>query len=459
MTPNSFFSSVDSFSENLSKNNIKVCVIGIGRIGLPTALSFANKNLPTIGVDINTELVNSINSGKYPLDDEPEFDKIFDKVTKNKFFSATDNISEALTKSNVVILSLPTPMDKNCVPNYSALFSVAKDLHDFIQHETLIIVESTVEPGFIEDEFIKIVEGKNKKLTCNVDFSIVACPETANPGEIFSDFHKLPRLIGGFDERFSQITAELYHHVFDVEIIHLPNCKTANAAKLTANVFRDVNIAFINELAMLFEKMDIDIMKVIEACDRKYNFQAHYPGSGVGGPCLPVNSYQYLNTSRKTFDGVLRMIETAREINEHMPHHTVEIVVDALNESEKSIKNSIIGILGISYKPNVADIQLSPAEEIVKHLEQLGAKIKIYDPFYKSQNIFSHMCSNSFNDVVENSDALILVTAHDEFKNIDPKILFSKMNTPIFIDTRGVMNIESAKKSGLIFRGIGRGGR
>jgi len=459
LTTNSFFSSVDSFSENLSKNNIKVCVIGIGRIGLPTALSFANKNLPTIGVDINTELVNSINSGKYPLDDEPEFDKIFDKVTKNKFFSATDNISEALTKSNVVILSLPTPMDKNCVPNYSALFSVAKDLHDFIQHETLIIVESTVEPGFIEDEFIKIVEGKNKKLTCNVDFSIVACPETANPGEIFSDFHKLPRLIGGFDERFSQITAELYHHVFDVEIIHLPNCKTANAAKLTANVFRDVNIAFINELAMLFEKMDIDIMKVIEACDRKYNFQAHYPGSGVGGPCLPVNSYQYLNTSRKTFDGVLRMIETAREINEHMPHHTVEIVVDALNESEKSIKNSNIGILGISYKPNVADIQLSPAEEIVKHLEQLGAKIKIYDPFYKSQNIFSHMCSNSFNDVVENSDALILVTAHDEFKNIDPKILFSKMNTPIFIDTRGVMNIESAKKSGLIFRGIGRGGR
>ena len=459
MTPNSFFSSVDSFSENLSKNNIKVCVIGIGRIGLPTALSFANKNLPTIGVDINTKLVNSINSGKYPLDDEPEFDKIFDKVTKNKFFSATDNISEALTKSNVVILSLPTPMDKNCVPNYSALLSVAQNLHDFIQHETLIIVESTVEPGFIEDEFIKIVEGKNEKLTCNIDFSIVACPETANPGEIFSDFHKLPRLIGGFDERFSQITAELYHYVFNVEIIHLPNCKTANAAKLTANVFRDVNIAFINELAMLFEKMDIDIMKVIEACDKKYNFQAHYPGSGVGGPCLPVNSYQYLNTSRKTFDGVLRMIETAREINEHMPHHTVEIVVDALNESEKSIKNSNIGILGISYKPNVADIQLSPAEEIVKHLEQLGAKIKIYDPFYKSQNIFSHMCSNSFNDVVENSDALILVTAHDEFKNIDPKILFNKMNTPIFVDTRGVMNIESAKKSGLIFRGIGRGGQ
>ena len=459
MTTNSFFSSVDSFSENLSKNNIKVCVIGIGRIGLPTALSFANKNLSTIGVDINTELVNSINSGKYPLDDEPEFDKIFDKVTKNKFFSATDNISEALTKSNVVILSLPTPMDKNCVPNYSALFSVAQDLHDFIQHETLIIIESTVEPGFIEDEFIKIVEGKNKKLTCNVDFSIVACPETANPGEIFSDFHKLPRLIGGFDERFSQITAELYHYVFNVEIIHLPNCKTANAAKLTANVFRDVNIAFINELAMLFEKMDIDIMKVIEACDRKYNFQAHYPGAGVGGPCLPVNSYQYLNTAKKTFDGVLRMIETAREINEHMPHHTVEIVVNALNESEKSIKNSNIGILGISYKPNVADIQLSPAEEIVKHLEQLGAKIKIYDPFYKSQNIFSHMCSNSFNDVVENSDALILVTAHDEFKNIDPKILFSKMNTPIFVDTRGIMNIESAKKSGLIFRGIGRGGR
>ncbi len=459
MSTNSFFSSIDSFSENLSKDNIRICVIGIGRIGLPTALSFANKNLTTIGVDINPELVDSINSGKYPLDDEPKFDKIFDKVIKNKFFSATEDISKALKKSDVVILSLPTPMDKNYVPNYSALISVAQNLHDFIQHETLIIVESTVEPGFIEDEFIKIVEGKNKKLTRNVDFSIVACPETANPGEIFDDFHKLPRLIGGINERFSKIAGKLYNHVFDVEIIYLPNCKTANAAKLTANVFRDVNIAFINELAMLFEKIGIDILKVIEACDRKYNFQAHYPGAGVGGPCLPVNSYQYLNTARKTFDGVLRMIETAREINEHMPHHTVEIVADALNEFGKSVKNSNIGILGISYKPNVADIQLSPAEEIIKHLEQLGAKIKIYDPFYKSQNIFSHMCSNSFNDVVENSDALILVTAHDEFKNIDPKILSSKMNTPVFVDTRGIIDIESAKKSGLIFRGIGRGGR
>ncbi len=171
-----------------------------------------------------------------------------------------------------------------------------------------------------------------------------------------------------------KLLQNLYKHVFGVDTILLPNCKTANAAKLTANVFRDVNIAFVNELALLFEKMDIDILQVLDACDRKYNFQVHYPGAGVGGPCLPVNSYQYLNTARKTFDGVLRLIEVAREINEHMPRHTVELVIDALNETGKSVKNSSIAILGISYKPNIADIQLSPAKEIIEILANLGAK-------------------------------------------------------------------------------------
>ena len=452
-----FSSSMDKILQNISTNNLTIGVVGIGRIGLPTALCFADKGFLTIGIDINAKLVHEITSGIYPLKDEPEFDKIFDKVITNKQFSATNDISSSLSQCDVIILSLPTPMDDNYVPNYSALLSVGKNLHDFIKSGALVIVESTVEPGFIENELIQVIEGSDNKHQRNVDFSLVACPETANPGEILSDFKKLPRLIGGINDIASEATSNLYKHVFGVDTLLLPNCKTANAAKLTANVFRDVNIAFVNELSLLFEKMDIDILQVLDACDRKYNFQTHYPGAGVGGPCLPVNSYQYLNTARKTFDGVLRLIEVAREINEHMPRHTVELVIDALNEIGKSVKNCSIAILGISYKPNVADIQLSPAKDIIEILTKLGAKIKIYDPFYKSKNCFSHIVNDSLFDTVENSDAIILVTAHNEFKKIDIKSLTQKMKTPIFIDTRGIIDMDLAKNAGVIFRGIGRG--
>lgn len=454
---NSFSSSMNNLLENIPINNVKIGVIGIGRIGLPTALSFADKGFETVGIDINTKLVEGINSGNYPLKDEPEFDKIFDKVIKNGKFTATSDISSSLPTCDVVILSLPTPMDSNYVPNYSALVSVGKNLHDFIKSDGLVIVESTVEPGFIEDELIQVIEGTDNKHKINIDFSIVACPETANPGEILSDFKKLPRLIGGINDIASKITSKLYKHVFGVDTLILPNCKTANAAKLTANVFRDVNIAFVNELALLFEKMGIDILQVLDACDKKYNFQTHYPGAGVGGPCLPVNSYQYLNTARKTFDGVLRLIEVAREINEHMPRHTVELVIDALNQTGKSVKNTTIGILGVSYKPNVADIQLSPAKEIIEILENLGANIKIYDPFYKSQKVFSYIINENISNTMENCDAVILVTAHTEFTNMDLKSLIQKMKTPIFIDTRGVIDMDYAKNIGVIFRGIGRG--
>jgi len=448
---------MDFLLKNISNNKLKIGVIGIGRIGLPTALCFADKGFLTIGIDINTKLVDEINSGNYPLKDEPEFDKIFDKVIANKQFVATNEFSSTLLNCDVIILSLPTPMDDNYVPNYSALLSVGKNLHDYLKTGALVIVESTVEPGFIENELLPVIEGNDKKHERNTDFSVVACPETANPGEILSDFRKLPRLIGGINEIATKITSNLYKHVFGVDTLLLPNCKTANAAKLTANVFRDVNIAFVNELSILFEKMDIDILKVLDVCDRKYNFQTHYPGAGVGGPCLPVNSYQYLNTARKTSDVDLKIIEAARKINEYMPNHTVKLLLNALEEIGKSINNCSIAILGISYKPNVADIQLSPAEDIIEILKNLGTKIKIYDPFYKGQNCFSYVVDDSINQTVENSDAIILVTAHDEFKNINIQSISQKMKNPIFIDTRGMIDMNLVKNAGMIFRGIGRG--
>ena len=445
---------LEDVRESLTKKTLRVCVIGIGRIGLPTALSFAKSGLSTIGVDINENLVQNVNSGKFPLKDEPGYEEIFDDVIKNKKFSATTKIEDAVSNSDLILLSLPTPMDENNIPDYSALRNVGSQLSDILSPNSLVIVESTIEPGFIEDEMVSLIS-KSGKLQVEENFFIGVCPENANPGEILHDFTNLPRLVGGINSQITKIIKSIYEFVFSVELVEMPNCKTANAVKLTTNVFRDINIAFVSELSLMFEKLGIDTNQVLEAAKKKYNFQVHYPGSGVGGPCLPINSYQLLNTARSTGSN-LSIIESGRKINEKMPDHVITLTSDAFKESGKSIQNSDILILGISYKPDVKDIQLTPAEEIIKKLQNLGAKIKIYDPYFRSKNVFGLNVENNIENIITNVDAAIIVTAHSEFKKLELS-LFTKMKTPILVDTRGIIEPHDAKQQKIIFRGLGRG--
>jgi len=445
---------IEEVVESLDSKSLRVCVIGIGRIGLPTALSFAKSGLETIGVDINENLVETINLGNFPLKDEPGYDVIFDDVVKNKKFHATTNISDAVPNSDLIILSLPTPMDENNIPDYSALRNVATKLAEILSPNSLVIVESTIEPGFVEDEMISIIS-KSERLKIEKNFFIGVCPENANPGEILHDFTNLPRLVGGINDNITKIIKKIYDFVFSVELIEMPNCKTANAVKLTTNVFRDVNIAFVSELSLLFEKLGIDTNKVLEAAKKKYNFQVHYPGAGVGGPCLPINSYQLLNTAKRLGSN-LSIIESGRKINEKMPEHVIKLTADAFEECNKSMQNSSILILGISYKPNVKDTQLTPAKKIINKLQDLGVKILIYDPYFKSEEIFGVRIEDNIESIIQNVDASIIVTAHDEFKKLEIP-LFSKMQNPILIDTRGIVDPLSAKEAKLIFRGLGRG--
>lgn len=458
MSKNEIFSlEITNIEKLIQDNEITVCIIGIGRIGLPTALSFAKSGLRTIGVDINEELVNKIANKDFPLKDEPGYEEIFNQVISNGKFFATTKIEDAVTLSDVIILSLPTPMDENNVPDYSALIKVGKQLKNFVKCGTVVIIESTIEPGFIENEFIDLIESNERKIKDGDTIGVGVCPETANPGEIMKDFEKLPRLVGATNKKTSQIITKIYQHVFPVELINMPNCKTANAVKLTTNVFRDVNIAFVNELALFFEKLDIDINTVLDAAARKYNFQVHFPGAGVGGPCLPVNSYQMLNSAKIFDEDLLKIVKVGREVNEKMPFHVIELIKDALNEAGKKINSSEILILGISYKPNVKDIQLSPAEVLISELKRLGSRIKIFDPFFKNTSIYGIQVENDLEKIISNVDAVVLVTAHSEFKNLNSEFFVSKMKSPVVIDTRGIIDIISAKESGLIFRGLGRG--
>ena len=441
--------------ESIQLGKLSICVIGIGRIGLPTALSFASSGLSTIGVDINEKLVNMINSGNFPLKDEPGYDVIFDKVITEKKFRATSNFSEGVNSSDVIVLSLPTPMDEKNIPNYSALLSVAQKLHDEMSDGKLIIIESTVEPGFVEKDFLEILEGTDKKSGKN--FCLGVCPETANPGQILNDFERLPRLVGAMDDHTRNLITKIYKHVFTVDLIPMPNCKTANAVKLTTNVFRDLNIAFVNELALIFEKADIDIMTVLEAAKTKYNFQVHYPSAGVGGPCLPVNSYQMINFAKNFTSQTFELVENGRKINEKMPFHTIDLLEDALKEIKKPLSGSTILVLGLSYKPDVKDIQISPVEKIVEILKEKGANILTYDPYFKDLEIFGIKTLDDYVQNLENSDGLIIATAHKEFHNIDPVFLKNKMKHPVVIDSKNIIDQQLAKKAGLVYRGIGRG--
>ena len=440
--------------KSLNLRTLRVCVVGIGRIGLPTALSFAKSGLQTIGVDINENLVSTINSGVFPLKDEPGYEEIFNDVIKNKMFSATTKIEDAIPNSDLILLSLPTPMDKNNVPDYSALRDSASKLSKFLSPNSLIIVESTVEPGFIEDEMVPIIS-KSDQLKIGENFFIGVCPENANPGEILHDFTNLPRLVGSINKQTTEIITFIYDFVFAVELVIMPDCKTANAVKLTTNVFRDINIAFISELSLMFEKLGIDTLKVLEAAKKKYNFQIHYPGAGVGGPCLPINSYQLLNAARRS--GVnLSMIEYGRQINEKMPEHVIKLTLDAFKECKKPIQNNDILILGVSYKPDVKDIQLTPAKHIIKKLQDLGANIHIYDPYFSSSQVFGINVEENLDAVISKVDASIIITAHKEFRNISLPV-FNKMKSPILVDTRGIIDPMDAKQAKLIFRGLGRG--
>ena len=456
MTTN--LSSLDNsqIQAHLTSNSLKVGIVGIGRIGLPTALCFANSGFETIGIDINAELVNMVNSGDYPLKDEPEFDKIFEAVMHQKKLVATTNISKAVLECDIILLSLPTPIDDQNIPDYTALLLVGKSLNKVLSNGQIVIVESTVEPGFIENELLQTIEGPDRTLKSGIDFHLAACPEIANPGEIMKDFKNLPRLVGSIDEKISSIVSQIYTHVFGVEIISMPNCKTANAVKLTTNVFRDINIAFVNELALLFEKLGIDTYTVIEAAKRKYNFQPHFPGPGVGGPCLPVNSYQYLNSSKKIDDDFLKIVKYARKINENMPNHVVNLLSSALSESNTPLNNSTIALLGISYKPNIRDVQMAPSKEIIKILKEKNAKIKIFDPYFTSQ-VFGLTTEKSISDALSESDAAILITGHKEFQNLDLKKFFKIMKNPVLVDCTGLVSPLDAKENGFIFRGIGRG--
>jgi nucleotide sugar dehydrogenase len=288
------------------------------------------------------------------------------------------------------------------------------------------------------------------------DFGLASCPERSDPGNILKNMRTVPRVIGAINGQCRDITAAIYEAAFGVKTVKVSDPKTANAVKLTENLFRDVNIALANEFALLFEKLGIDSVEVTNACASKYNFMPHYAGAGVGGPCLPSNSYYLISEGLKA-GNIPYLIRMAREINDRMPEHVVELVSEALNDVGKTVSNSKIAILGITYKPGIKDLQLTPAERICAQLAEMGASIDVYDPLFAGEEALGHAVCKDLKEAVTDADCVVICTAHKEFSELDLNALSELMRSPAaLVDARNIVSPKDAKEAGFAYRGVGR---
>ena len=439
----------------LRKGKIRIAVIGLGRIGLPTAAVFARAGAMVTGVDVKQEVINATNAGRCWLTDELGLPDLVKEGVRSGNLKATSSAEEAVSRAGFTIVCVPTPVFETKTPDYSAVQKASRTLGKSLRRGGAVIVESTVGPGVVEEMVGPILE-KESGMRVGKDFGLVACPERSDPGNIMQNMKTLPRIIGGMGAPWTDATVALYEAALGVKAIRVSDPKTANAAKLTENLFRDVNIALANEFALLFEELGVDTIEVINACASKYNFMPHYPGLGVGGPCLPANSYYLISEAIKA-GNIPYLIRMAREINDRMPDHAVELVEEALNEVGKTARGSKIVMLGVAYKPNIKDVQLTPVERAITKLRAMGARVEIYDPMYKGEKVFGVLGKKSLEAAARGADCFLVGTAHDEFKHLDLEGL-SKLAKPkaAFVDARNVVTPDAVRRAGFAFRGVGR---
>ena len=437
------------------EGKLTIGIIGLGRIGLPCATAFAQAGLQVLAADIDPQIVDSVNAGTSKFVDEPGLNEMLAEVVHKGKLVATTSTAAVANQSDLIIICVPTPIDAAKSPDYSFIMAAAQEVGVSLRSGSIVVVESTVGPGTVEG-LVKDVLETASGMTSEVDFGLAACPERSDPGSIMENLRTVPRLMGAESERTGALVAAIYESAFGVKVIRLSNPKTANAVKLTENLFRDVNIALANEFALLFERLGIDSLETINACASKYNFVPHYPGGGVGGPCLPSNSY-YLITEGIRAGNIPYIVRLAREINDRMPEHVVELVSEAMNEAGKTIRGSKIAILGVAYKPNIKDTQQTPVARVCDKLVQMGAILEIYDPMFAGEKALGYEVKNSLEEAVADADCIIIGTAHKEFKGLDLKAIAKMVSGPAaLVDSRNVVEPEAAAEAGFSYRGVGR---
>ena len=410
---------------------MRVSIIGLGYVGYPLALQAAIKGFNVIGVDKDKEKNEQINNGIHPIVDT------YIKKIKTIGFKAQFNIEE----SDIYIVCVPTPVDDSKKPNLDYVKSAANEIARIINDEQLVIIESTINPGVSEEIILPILSRSGK------NFGLAHCPERINPGDPKWDVSNIPRVLGGINSASTEKAADFYSKIIDAPIMKVSQIKAAEATKILENAFRDINIAFINEMAQSFYYLDIDIIEVIKGASTKpFAFMPHYPGVGVGGHCIAVDPY-YMIEKGKEVGFHHDFLSLARRINSSMPTFTFEIIQNALNNIKKSVNGATVTVLGLAYKPNVADDRESPSYELIKLLEAKGAKVKSYDPYFILKSTI-----HSVKDAIKGTDCVVIATAHNEF--IEDIEMYKGIQ--VLVDGRNCLDKEKVEGLGIKYVGIGR---
>ncbi len=429
-------------------NNYKITIFGLGHIGLPTAALFANNGFKVTGIARNREKLDIINQGRSPIE-EPGLEELIKEAIYNGNLKASDDGLGAIKDSNIMIIIVPTPMDeKNCA-DLTAVKDTCKTISKELKKDDLVIVESTVPQGTCDNVVIPILEESGLK--GGEDFSVAYTPERAIPNNTIYEMTHNARVIGGLDKKSTEKAVKLYQNITEGEVIKVKNMITAETVKLIENTYRDVNIALSNEIAMICEEVGVDTIEAIKVANHHPRVNLHIPGPGVGGHCLAIDPYFIVKTAEER--GMQApLISTARNINEGMPIHVIKIVTDTLREVGLETNGSDIGLLGVAYKGNVADARETPAKALINILKEKGANVYASDPHTPREVIKGLGAEPADTERILRCDCVVLVTDHDEYKDIKPEMVKS----PIFICTRPIINPEDFKNSGIIFRGIGR---
>jgi UDP-N-acetyl-D-glucosamine dehydrogenase len=402
----------------------KVGVVGLGYVGLPLAVAFAEEGCEVVGVDVDARKVHELAAGhSYVADVDDE------RLRAVSGSLRVGTAYEPLAEADAVLLCLPTPLTPNREPDLTALLDATRALAKVLRAGQLVVLESTTYPGTTRERLAPLLEESG--LAAGRDFHLAFSPERVDPGREDFTMRNTPKIVGGLTQACSDRAQELYEIVCD-SLVRVSSPEAAELAKLLENIFRSVNIALVNELAMLSERMGIDVWEVVDAAATKpYGFMRFEPGPGMGGHCLPVDPF-YLSWRAHEFDMPTEFIELAGKINQQMPYHCVARAARSLNDVGRAVKGSRIGVLGVSYKPSIGDTRESPALKIIELLREMGAEVSYHDPHVAALPELS-LQSGALEALLADSDLVIVVTAHPE---VDYELVATRAR--LVLDLRGV---------------------
>ncbi len=424
---------IDLLLEKIKERDASIGIIGLGYVGLPLVREFHKAGFNITGFDVDPQKVDMLNKGKSYIRHITS-ESIKNLIVDRRFKATTDFTD--LKDMDCIIICVPTPLNKHREPDLSFVFNTTRSIAGHLRKGQLIILESTTYPGTTDEDMRKILEGTGLK--AGKDFYLAYSPEREDPANKDFITSKIPKVVGGYTRNCLEVAKALYDSIVN-KTIPVSSTKVAEATKLLENIYRAVNIALVNEMKMLFDRMGIDIWEVIEASKTKpFGFQAFYPGPGLGGHCIPIDPF-YLTWKAREYDFPTRFIELAGEINTSMPMYVVSRVADALNKMSKSIKDSKILILGMAYKKDVGDVRESPSLELIELLRNKGAKVGYNDPFvprtYKMRHYDLKMSSVPLTEKnLKEYDCVVISTDHSSYDYG----LIAK-HSRLIVDTRNAM--------------------